>query len=96
MLPLLSALSATLPSRSKRRLGVLLVLVRFEPVRSAEPPSISGKAAVKASSAICEALREATVSAFWSAAMTVSTTVWVKLRGKAPFMRRCSSLASSG
>ena len=49
------------PSSPMRSGGVLAVLVRFEPVRSAEPPSISGSALVKASSAIWLALREADV-----------------------------------
>ena len=42
--------------------------VKFEPVRSAEPPSISGSAAASAVIANCEALRVATVSAFSSVA----------------------------
>src|SRR3569832_162095 len=52
-----SSVFLTLPARSKRSDAVLFVLVRFEPVRSADPPSISGNAAVNASSAICDALR---------------------------------------
>ena len=94
--PFASGVWATWPCTSKRRLGVLLVFVRFEPVRSAEPPSISGKAAVNASSASCEALRLATVSAFSCAAITVSTAVCVNTRGSSPRMRRSSSRASSG
>ena len=84
------------PSSPKRSAGVELVLVRFEPVRSAEPPSISGSAFVKASSAIWLALREATVSALVWAAMTVSTATWAKFFGSSPRTRRCSSAASSG
>ena len=91
-----SSASLTSPARSKRSGGVLLVLVRLEPVRSAEPPSISGRAAVKASSASCEALREATVSALAWAATAASTVTCAKLRGSSPFMRRLNSAASSG
>ena len=79
-----------------RSAGVDFVLVRLEPVRSAEPPSNSGMAAVKASSAICEALRDATVSALVWAPIVASTAVWAKCFGRSPFMRRVSSLASSG
>ena len=86
----------TLPWPSKRKLGVDLVLVRLEPVKSADPPSISGSAAVKASSASCEALRDATVSALVWAAITVSTAVCTKFLGKSPFMRRNNSLAKAG
>ena len=81
---------------SKRKLGVDLVLVRLEPVKSAEPPNISGKAAVKDSSASCDALRDATVSALVWAATTVSNAIWLKFFGKSPFMRRTNSLARSG
>ena len=52
------------PSASSRNGGVLLVLVRFEPVRSALPPMSSGSVFVKASRASWLALREATVSAY--------------------------------
>ncbi|MNR18686.1 hypothetical protein D3C85_1354270 [compost metagenome] len=38
--------------------------VKLEPVRSAEPPSISGSTGASAAIANCEALRVATVSAF--------------------------------
>ena len=92
----LPSVRTTAPSLSKRRLGVLLVLVRFEPVRSALPPSSSGRAAVKASSASCEALREATVSPLVWAATTVSKAVWWKFFGSSPFMRRVNSAARSG
>ena len=51
--PVGATVRTTAPSLSKRRLGVLLVLVRLEPVRSALPPSSSGSAAVKASTARC-------------------------------------------
>ncbi|MCY1362774.1 hypothetical protein D9M69_495070 [compost metagenome] len=73
-----------------------MVLVRLEPVRSAEPPSSSGRAAVKVSSAIWLALRLATVSALVCAASTASTATWWKALGSSPFMRRVNSLASSG
>ena len=91
-----SSVRLTSPARSKRSGGVLLVLVRLEPVRSAEPPSISGSAAVKASSASCEALREATVSALACAATAASTATCAKFFGSSPFMRRVNSAASSG
>jgi hypothetical protein len=81
---------------SKRRAAVLLVLVRLEPVRSALPPSISGNAAVKASSASWLALRLATVSPLVWAATTVSNATWWKFLGSSPFMRRVNSAASSG
>src|SRR3989344_4422394 len=94
--PFAASVLTTLPCMSKRRLGVLLVLVRLEPVRSALPPSSSGRAAVKASSASWLALRLATVSPLVWAATTVSTATWAKLAGRSPFMRRVSSAASSG
>ena len=79
-----------------RKAGVEDVLVRFEPVRSAEPPNISGKAAVKASKANWLALRLATVSALVCAEMTASTAVCAKFLGNSPFMRRTNSLAKVG
>ncbi|MCY1562822.1 hypothetical protein D9M68_1002740 [compost metagenome] len=71
-------------------------MVRLEPVRSALPPSSSGSAAVKVSSAIWLALRLATVSALVWAATAASTATWAKFFGSSPFMRRVNSLASSG
>ncbi len=94
--PSAPSLFTTSPARSKRSAGVLLVLVRLEPVKSAEPPSISGRPAVKDSSASCEALRDATVSALVCAPTTVSTAVCENARGNSPFMRRVNSAASSG
>ncbi|MNV84885.1 hypothetical protein D3C71_1787920 [compost metagenome] len=73
-----------------------MVLVRLEPVRSAEPPSISGSAAVKASSAIWLALRLATVSPLAMVSTTVFTATWAKFLGRSPAMRRVNSEASSG
>ena len=49
---------------------IALVLVLLEPVRSAEPPMVSGMAALMASSAISDALRVAT---FGGSASSVST-----------------------
>ena len=54
------------------------VLVRLEPVRSAEPPSISGSAAVKASSAIWLALRWPRSRPWLCAAITASTATCAK------------------
>ncbi len=83
-----SSVFTTAPAPSTRKAGVLLVLVRLEPVRSALPPSSSGSAAVKASSAIWLALRLATVSAFWCASTAASTATWAKFFGSSPAMRR--------
>ena len=91
-----SSVLTTSPARSTRKAGVLLVLVRLEPVRSAEPPSISGRAAVKASRASWLALRLATVSPLVWAATTASNATWLKFLGKSPFMRRTNSLARAG
>ena len=49
-------------------------LVRFEPVRSAEPPSISGTCGQMAESAFWLALRVATVSAACCAPETAART----------------------
>ncbi len=60
------------------------------------PPSISGRAAVKASSASWLALRLATVSPLLWAATMVSKATWWKSAGSSPFMRRVNSSASFG
>ncbi len=84
------------PSALEAQRGRVLVLVRFEPVRSALPPSSSGSAAVKASSAIWLALRLATVSALVWAATAASTAAWAQLARQVARMRRANSAASSG
>ena len=86
----------TVPSLAKRSGGVWLVLVKFEPVRSALPPSSSGRRLVNASSTIWLALRLATVSAFACAATAVARTSAGQSAGRSPAMRRVYSAASAG
>src|SRR5258708_8078766 len=69
-------------------------LVKTEPVRSAEPPIISGKCDAKASIACCDALRVAIVSPFAACAATNACAVAAKLAGNAPLIRRRNSAAS--
>ena len=57
-------------------------LVNTEPVRSAEPPIISGRCFAYASIACCDALRVATVSPFASCAATNASTIDAKSAGK--------------
>src|SRR5438046_2128809 len=52
-----------LPQPPRRTAMLPRVAVRFEAVRSAEPPRSSGSSACKASIAFCEALREAMLAA---------------------------------
>ncbi len=70
--------------------------VRFEPVRSALPPSISGTFGASSASAFCEALREAIVSRDWPNSAIAASSVSSKSRGRSPAMRRSNSLARSG
>src|SRR5674476_1386049 len=94
--PAALVLCTTAPAASKRKLGVLLVLVRLELVRSAEPPIISGRAAVNASSASCDAVREATVSILIWAGIAVFAASWLQFFGCSPLVLCSSSLARSG
>ena len=83
-----SAPRAGAPSASKRSDAVLEVWVRFEPVRSALPPSNSGSAFVNASSASWLAFRLATVSDFVCAATAASSAVCAQSAGRSPRIRR--------
>jgi hypothetical protein len=58
-----------------RSAAALLHLVRLLPVRSAEPPSISGSAGASASSASCDALRVATASRLPAAPAIAASSV---------------------
>jgi hypothetical protein len=71
-------------------------MVRFEPVRSAEPPTSSGSTGTRASSTFCEALRVAMTSPL---PLKSETRLWIfdsKSGGNSPFSLRSSSAASSG
>jgi hypothetical protein len=70
--------------------------VRLEPARSAEPPISSGNSGTSTSSAFCEALRVATVSAFDSDSLTSASARAPKSWGNPPAMRRRNSSASFG
>ena len=70
--------------------------VRFEPVRSADPPKSSGSAGASPSSAFCEPLRVATVSAFALVFSTSARTCSGHPAGSSPAMRRRNCSARSG
>jgi hypothetical protein len=91
-----SASTAIAPSLVKRSAGVCFVFVRFDPVRSALPPSSSGNASVSASSTIWLALRLATVSALPWAATAAARTTSLQRAGSSPAIRRVYSAASAG
>ncbi len=74
-----------------------LGLVLLEPVRSAEPPIISGTAAVKASSALSDAARVAiSFGAAASFSFTARTAAASLSFGSSPAMRRSNSARWSG
>ena len=73
-----------------------LWLVLFEPVRSAEPPSISGTAAHNAFSTCCDAARVATAAGFSTAERMKSSSDLRQPVGSSPASRRCNSAACSG
>ncbi|CFP63269.1 Uncharacterised protein [Bordetella pertussis] len=70
--------------------------VKFEPVRSAEPPSISGSRPASSAMANCDALRVATVSPLATVACRKASNRAAKPSGSSPFMRRVNSAASAG
>ncbi len=71
-------------------------MVRLEPVKSAEPPMSSGSMGPNASSAFCEALREAMSSVFPAVSCMNVEQVASQLSGNSLSMRRWNSSASSG
>jgi hypothetical protein len=71
-------------------------IVRLEPVRSALPPRSSGRSAMNCSSASCEALRVATVSALLAVCAIAAFTAALQPFGSSPATRRRNSAARSG
>ena len=71
-------------------------MVRFEPVRSAEPPTSSGSIGFNTSSAFWEAFRVAMVSALPLSSSTKAAILLSKSCGRFPAMRRSNSAASAG
>ncbi|CEG09408.1 hypothetical protein BN961_02834 [Afipia felis] len=69
-----------------------LMRVLLEPVRSAEPPTISGTAGISTSSARSDAVRVAmSFGASASAAFILATASLSAFAGRSPFMRRSNS-----
>ena len=71
-------------------------MVRFDPVRSAEPPTSSGRSGFRLSSTFCEALRVAIVSALRCVSAISARTWSSKPAGSSPATRRWNSAASAG
>jgi hypothetical protein len=65
-------------------------------VRSAEPPISSGKKPASVSSAFCDALRVAMVSALASVSFSSASAFAWKSSGSSPDMRRRNTTAASG
>src|ERR1043165_1960792 len=85
------------PDEDPRSRGLeAFTIVRFEPARSADPPRSSGMAGTSTSSTFCDALRVATVSAFWFVSSTRAFSLSAKPSGKRPEDRRRNSAASVG
>src|SRR3569623_2848752 len=72
-------------------------MVRLEAARSAEPPTISGRAGAKTLMAVCEALRVAIFSALLLHVATKSFALLAQSFGSSPLItRRSNSAARSG
>src|ERR1700674_4107402 len=72
-----------LPQPPRRTATLLRVAVRFEPVRSAEPPRSSGSSGCNAAIAFCEALREAMLAACVTVAASSRTVASCQFAGSA-------------
>src|ERR1051326_5055209 len=73
-----------------------LTMVRFEPVRSAEPPRSSGSSGTRTSSTFCDALRVARVSPLEFRSSMRDATRSSNSVGRAAAMRRWNSAGSVG
>src|ERR1044071_5630381 len=71
-------------------------MVRFEPVRSAEPPTSSGSIGFNTSSTFWEAFRVGIVSALPFSSSTKEAILLSNSGGRFPATRRSNSAASAG
>src|SRR5471032_1519326 len=85
-----------LPGWPERRATHSFQLVRFEPVRSAEPPRNSGRDDASAWMAFWLALRVAMFSFFSTQEAIAAARAASNAAGRSPFIRRVNSAASAG